>query len=170
MLTQSAVPLNCSRYDLRLAFTFSTYHNHSPALHTTMSAADDFLADLDGLSDNDEDQPVEEGALEDLATQPSGSNGNNPLKRKASDSDAEMSDADDGEEGAPDEEAEGKARGGGLVLDGGVKPAEELDAEDVQLMELGRVEDVKEVAKLEGSKRMNDILKVSLYYLPTSRI
>ncbi|EIM88125.1 Nop domain-containing protein [Stereum hirsutum FP-91666 SS1] len=123
-----------------------------------MSAADDFLADLDGLSDNDdEDQPVEEGALEDLATQPTGSNGNNPLKRKASGSDAEMSDADDGE--APDEEAEGKARGGGLVLDGGVKPAEELDAEDVQLMELGRVEDVKEVAKLEGSKRMNDILK-----------
>lgn len=134
-----------------------------------MSAADDFLADLDGLSDNDdEDQPVEEGVLEDLATQPTGSNGNNPLKRKASDSDAEMSDADDGE--APDEEAEGKARGGGLVLDGGVKPAEELDAEDVQLMELGRVEDVKEVAKLEGSKRMNDILKVCLCYLLPSRV
>lgn len=131
-----------------------------------MSAADDFLADLDGLSDNDdEDQPVEEGALEDLATQPTGSN---PLKRKASDSDAEMSDADDVE--APDEEAEGKARGGGLVLDGGVKPAEELDAEDVQLMELGRVEDVKEVAKLEGSKRMNDILKVCLCYLLPSRV
>lgn len=126
-----------------------------------MSAfADDLLADLDGLSDHDdEDQPVEEGALEDLATRPTSSNGN-PLKRKASDSDAEMSDADDGEGGAPDEEAEGKARGGGLVLEGGVRPAEELDAEDVQLMELGRVEDVKEVAKLEGSKRMNDILKV----------
>lgn len=50
---------------------------------------------------------------------------------------------------------------GGLVLEGGVKPADELDAEDVQKMELGGVEDVRKVAKLEGSKRMTDIIKVS---------
>ncbi|KDQ29159.1 hypothetical protein PLEOSDRAFT_1055122 [Pleurotus ostreatus PC15] len=48
---------------------------------------------------------------------------------------------------------------GGLVLDGGVKPADELDAEDVQQMELGDIEDVSAIAKLEGSKRMNDIIK-----------
>ena len=42
-----------------------------------------------------------------------------------------------------------------------MKPAEELDAEEVQRMELGAVEDVRKVAKLEGGKRMNDILKAS---------
>ena len=49
---------------------------------------------------------------------------------------------------------------GGLVLEGGIRPAEELDAEEVQRMELGQVEDVRKVAKLYGSKRMNDILRV----------
>jgi len=38
--------------------------------------------------------------------------------------------------------------------------ADELDADDVQQMELGGVEDVSKIAKLYGSKRMNDILKV----------
>jgi U4/U6 small nuclear ribonucleoprotein PRP31 len=47
-----------------------------------------------------------------------------------------------------------------MVLEGGVKPADELDAEDVQKMELSGVEDVRKVAKLEGSKRMTDIIKV----------
>ncbi|KAJ8515989.1 hypothetical protein ONZ45_g6679 [Pleurotus djamor] len=48
---------------------------------------------------------------------------------------------------------------GGLVLEGGIRPADELDAEDVQQMELGGVEDVTSIAKLETSKRMTDILK-----------
>ena len=39
---------------------------------------------------------------------------------------------------------------------------ETLDAEEVQRMELGEVEDVRKVAKLYGSKRMNDILKVRM--------
>ncbi|EDR12936.1 uncharacterized protein LACBIDRAFT_245937 [Laccaria bicolor S238N-H82] len=47
---------------------------------------------------------------------------------------------------------------GSLVLEGGIKPADELDVEDVQQMELGSVEDVTKIAKLYGSKRMNDIL------------
>ncbi|KIM90992.1 hypothetical protein PILCRDRAFT_59417 [Piloderma croceum F 1598] len=62
-----------------------------------------------------------------------------------------------------DEEEEGegddKQDVGGLVLEGGIKPADELDAEDVQQMELGGIEDVRKIAKLDGSKRMNDILK-----------
>ena len=37
-------------------------------------------------------------------------------------------------------EGEGEMKAG-LVLEGGVKPADELDAEDVQKMELGGVED-----------------------------
>lgn len=104
--------------------------------------ADELLADLEGLSD--------EGG-EDY---PSGDNGPGPslLKRKASD--AEMSDGNDGAEDETNAQ-------GGLVLEGGVKPADELDKDDVQRMELGNVEDVSKVAKLDGSRRMNETLQVS---------
>jgi U4/U6 small nuclear ribonucleoprotein PRP31 len=46
------------------------------------------------------------------------------------------------------------------VMAGGVRPAEQLDAEAVARMELGTVEDVSKVAKLYGSKRMRDIVNV----------
>ncbi|EPQ59357.1 Nop domain-containing protein [Gloeophyllum trabeum ATCC 11539] len=71
-------------------------------------------------------------------------------------------DDDDGEgegEGGEGEENDDDAKVGTLVMAGGMKPAEELDAEEVQRMELGGVEDVGQVAKLEGSKRMKEILK-----------
>lgn len=108
------------------------------------SLADELLADLDGLSESEEDVKDEE--------QPESGPSNRGLKRKAPEE--EMS------EGEGDEEAEDSKAAGGLVLEGGIRPAEELDAEDVQQMELGGVEDVRKIAKLEGSKRMNDILKV----------
>ncbi|KAK0468049.1 uncharacterized protein EV420DRAFT_1502608 [Desarmillaria tabescens] len=99
--------------------------------------ADELLADLDGLSDAEEEYEEK-----------------NLRQRKADDagSDAET---DDNEE----EAGEGQQAVGSLVLAGGVKPAEELDAEDVQQMELGSVEDVTNIAKLDGSKRMTDLLK-----------
>lgn len=116
--------------------------------------ADELLADLEGLSEGEEDYKDEEP--EQAQAGPSTSNGNG-LKRKApGDEDDEMSEGDDEAEGAED----GKGEVGALVLEGGIKPAEELDAEEVQRMELGGVEDVRKVAKLYGSKRMNDILKV----------
>ncbi|KAG8695247.1 U4/U6-U5 snRNP complex subunit prp31 [Ceratobasidium sp. 394] len=102
-----------------------------------MSLADELLADLDGLSDE------EESSIQD-----SGVDSSTGGKRKAE----AMSDDEDG----AGEEAEGQ---GGMVLEGGVRPADELDAEDVQKMELGGVEDIRKVAKLEGSKRMTDIIK-----------
>ncbi|KAJ7937206.1 hypothetical protein B0H13DRAFT_2246478 [Mycena leptocephala] len=112
--------------------------------------ADELLADLDGLSDdgdeyNEEPQNNAEGAA-------STSNG---LKRKAENvgSDEEMTD----EEGGEGED--GQQEIGGLVLPGGMKPADELDAEDVQQMELSGIEDVSKIAKLDGSKRMTDILQ-----------
>ena len=115
--------------------------------------ADELLADLEGLSDGEEEQQEEQDQPE---AGPSTSNG---LKRKApADEDEEMS----GGEGEGNE-ADQKQAVGSLVLEGGMKPAEELDAEEVQRMELGGVEDVRKVAKLYGSKRMNDILKVRLY-------
>lgn len=124
-----------------------------------MSAlADELLADLEGLSEGEEDQEQMETAGHAEAG-PSTANG---LKRKAA-SDDEMEE-DGGEEDGESNEKEV----GSLVLEGGVKPAEELDAEEVQRMELRGVEDVRSVAKLDGSKRMNDILKVRLHPLPIS--
>ena len=115
--------------------------------------ADELLADLEGLSEGEEDYQEEPDQAQ---AGPSTSNG---LKRKTrEDDDEEMSELEDTEEAAGD----GKGEEGGLVLEGGVKPAEELDAEEVQRMELGNVEDVRKVAKLYGSKRMNDTLKVCI--------
>ncbi|KAF8743861.1 hypothetical protein AX14_000258 [Amanita brunnescens Koide BX004] len=105
-----------------------------------MAGLDDDLLDLEGLSDGG-------GASDQDVSMPPPPV---PLKRKA---DAMESD----EESDLDNESENE--GVGLVLEGGVKPAEELDAEDVQQMELGTVEDVSKVAKLYGSKRMSEILK-----------
>lgn len=112
--------------------------------------ADELLADIDDLSDGGAEE-YEEPAP---PAAPSTSNGTNGLKRKA----AEDADISEAEEDAEGEEA-GADETGGLVLEGGMKPADELDAEDVQQMDLGGIEDVDSVAKLEGSKRMADILK-----------
>lgn len=109
--------------------------------------ADELLADIDDLSDDGAEEPAPPAA-------PFTSNSTNGLKRKAAE-DADMSEPEEDAEG---EEAEADETGG-LVLEGGMKPADELDAEDVQRMDLGRFEDVDSVAKLEGSKRMTDILK-----------
>ncbi|KAJ6539190.1 Nop domain-containing protein [Mycena capillaripes] len=110
--------------------------------------ADELLADLDGLSDDGEEYNEQENTTE--AATASTSNG---LKRKAenAESDEEMTD----EEGGEGDQQEI----GGLVLPGGIKPADELDAEDVQQMELSGIEDVSKIAKLDGSKRMMDILQ-----------
>ncbi|KAG1762253.1 hypothetical protein EDD22DRAFT_892477 [Suillus occidentalis] len=112
--------------------------------------ADELLADIDDLSDGGAEQ-FEEPAP---PAAPSTNNGTNGLKRKATE-DADISEAEEDVEG---EEADADETGG-LVLEGGMKPADELDAEDVQQMDLGGIEDVDSVAKLEGSKRMADILK-----------
>jgi len=112
--------------------------------------ADELLADLEGLSGGEEEE-----------IEPGPSNG---IKRKAPDDDAmsdKSEDEDDDTGGQEAMGADGKpVQVGGLVLEGGVKPADELDAEDVQRMELGAIQDVTKIAKLEGSKRMNDILMV----------
>lgn len=120
-----------------------------------MSAlADELLADLDGLSDAGDDYNDEE------SNEPGSSSG---LKRKATTHpDDDMS--EDGE-GEADGETQGTT---GMVLEGGIKPAEELDAEEVQRMELGAVDDVRKVARLEGSRRMTEVLSVCpfLFFCP----
>ena len=118
-----------------------------------MSAlANELMADLDGLSDTGDDYNGEE-----VEEQGSSSG----LKRKATgDPDDVISELDEGE---VDGETE---RATGMVLEGGVKPAEELDAEEVQRMELGAVDDVRKVARLEGSRRMTEILSVCFFLAP----
>ncbi|KAJ7095230.1 hypothetical protein B0H15DRAFT_98512 [Mycena belliarum] len=111
--------------------------------------ADELLADLDGLSDDGEEYPEEPENPEAAA---STSNGR---KRKATDADRSDEEMTDEEVGEGDDTQEI----GGLVLPGGMKPADELDAEDVQQMELSGIEDVSKIAKLDGSKRMSDILQ-----------
>ncbi|KAF9452059.1 Nop domain-containing protein [Macrolepiota fuliginosa MF-IS2] len=122
--------------------------------------ADELLADLDGLSgdENEQEQQEEQESSTPSLAQLQASSGNGQ-KRKvdAIGSDQEMSEEEgEGEEG---EEREEGQEIGGLVLEGGVKPADELDAEDVQQMELGGIDDIGKIAKLESSKRMMDVLK-----------
>lgn len=113
--------------------------------------ADELLADIEGLSDGGEDGHQDN--KEDTG-RTSGS-ALNALKRKAED-DIDMSDL---EEDVDEAGADGAGAVEGFVLEGGVRPAEELDAEDVQQMDLGGIDNVSSIAKLEGSKRMADILK-----------
>jgi hypothetical protein len=116
--------------------------------------ADELLADLDGFSGDEEEEEVPAPAAS--------------LKRKANDDGSSLANEledDNGEDEDMDPaeeelEANNAHEIGSLVLEGGVKPADELDAEDVQAMELGKIEDVRKIAKLEGSKRMSDILAV----------
>lgn len=106
--------------------------------------ADELLADLEGFSD--------EG--EDFEEEPGPSIAQTGTKRKATEGpDEDMSDEEGGEDGEGEQQV-------GLVLEGGMRPADELDAEDVQQMELRGIQDVSKIAKLYGSKRMNDILRV----------
>ncbi|KAG8218360.1 hypothetical protein J3R82DRAFT_3979 [Butyriboletus roseoflavus] len=114
--------------------------------------ANELLADLDDLSDNGSADYEED---KDVPAPPINS-APNGLKRKA-EGDVDIS--EDEEEAEEEEDVTGKGPSGSLVFEGGVKPAEELDAEDVQQMDLGAIEDVSSIAKLEGSKKMSDILK-----------
>lgn len=115
--------------------------------------AEELAADLADL--DDEEYEYEEEAT---VASPSGAANwppNGATKRsQGAEGDEEMSDAD----------AEVTAGTNALdamgVLTGGVRPAEQLDAEAVERMELGTVEDVSKVAKLYGSKRMREIVNV----------
>jgi len=139
-----------------------------------MSLADSLLADLDGLSDEEEAPQPTAG--------PSGtSNGHGngaglmlppPLPSKKRPFDAydddvvkvklEPEDDDDddmtGENGATM----------GYVPEGGVRPAEELDADEVNETDLTGVEDVGKVAKLMVGNKLSDVLKVGLIVSSTS--
>lgn len=129
---------------------------------TSMSSlADELLNDLEDTVEEEEEQEEQAAGSSGLGTS---------LKRKAEE-DAEMDEDDEDDEEHPTID--------GGVAPGGIAPAQgegvslsqsltladshawtELDAEDVEQMDLAEVDDVRNVAKLEGSKRMMDVLNV----------
>lgn len=123
------------------------WYGSGHTLTCTMSAlVDELSADFADL--DDEEQEYENEANNASMAQ------NDDEAAVDADGDEEMSEGD-----AENTDAANALDDRG-VMAGGVQPAEQLDPEAVQRMELGAVADVSKVAKLYGSKRMNDVLKV----------
>ena len=141
--------------------------------YITMSLADALLADLDGFSDDGGVSDHEDTNAQASSSShtnagasnasPFGSMGPPPLphkvvagqKRLAAAMDGGMDDDDD------DEDMEGtEGKTVGYVPEGGIRPAEELDAEDVENTDLTTVEDVGKVSKLMSGKRLKEIIVV----------
>ena len=122
-----------------------------------MSLADELMNDLDGLSDDggpsDSEQPT--------AGPSSASNGDMgpPALPGSGENEAD-------EDMKPAAEEEEKLENGesaaGYVPAGGTRPAEELDRDEVEHMNLKTIENVESVVKLHKSKRLHEALTVSL--------
>lgn len=129
--------------------------------------ADELLRDLEG-SDDDQGEYDEETVD---AGSPAGPDGEETMssvtklqKRKGRQENGEDGMHGD-ESGSDEEESLMKHEDVEMAIpEGGVKPAEELDAEDVAQMQLRNVRDVRSVAKLTSSKAFKEVLqKVSEY-------
>lgn len=143
-----------------------------------MSLADELLNDLDGLSDDETPEQAEASA--------SGSgpgsmgppalpiNGKRKAEDNANDDDEEDDELDNALSGNNAASGSGTGDNGvdtgatmadgtsaaGYVGAGGTRPAEELDREDVEGMDLKDVQDVEAVVKLHKSKKLLDTLQV----------
>lgn len=117
-----------------------------------MSLADELLADLDGLSD---DGHVSE---QETTAQPEAG----PSKPRAvegdNNEDEEDEDMDQGNVEAGAKLADGTSATG-YVPSGGVRPADELDRDEVEGMNLQVVEDVESVVKLHRSRKLLETLE-----------
>ena len=135
--------------------------------------ADELLRDLEGSDDevgNYSDEEVNAGS----PAGPDGAETMSPTttklgKRKAVDNDGgdRME-----EDGSDDEDGDEDGLNGHVkqeeveisIPEGGVRPAEELDAEDVAQMQLRNIKDVRSVARLTGTKTFREVLqKVAEY-------
>lgn len=129
--------------------------------------ADELLRDLEGDDSGDDGGYVdEEQEYEQAQAQAKANGGENGAhlttqlgKRKASEGDdGDDDDAMDDDEQIPrvkEEEQEA------ALPEGGIRPAEELDADDVAQMQLKDVKDVSSVARLAGSKHFREVIQVS---------
>ncbi|WWC69164.1 uncharacterized protein I206_103100 [Kwoniella pini CBS 10737] len=139
-----------------------------------MSLADSLLADLDGLSDDEEDRkPSISPEREQPIAGPSTSKGfgsmlppSLPFKSKRSASEMDLDGSDDikvKEEPLDDDDFDGMTLENGVsavgyVPEGGVRPADELDADEVNQTDLTAVEDVSKVARLISGRKLKEVL------------
>ncbi|WOO81316.1 U4/U6 small nuclear ribonucleoprotein Prp31 [Vanrija pseudolonga] len=127
-----------------------------------MSLADSLLADLDGLSD---DEPEVQAPAASSSKGPGlmlpppppirgAPSGGSSLKRSLAD---DLEDED--EEADGDLKMEDGTSAVGFVPEGGVRPTDELDADEVERTDLTGVADVSKVAKLMHGKKLKEVLE-----------
>lgn len=139
-----------------------------------MSLADALLADFDGLSDdgapsdNEDNAPVASSStsMAPPKSSPFASMGPPPLPTKLIAGKRRLAEALDGRPTGDDEDDDDAMDGDGdvkvgFVPEGGVRPAEELDAADVEKTDLTKVEDVSKVSKLVNGRRLREVIDVS---------
>lgn len=152
-----------------------------------MSLADALLADFDGLSDDggpsDHEDHAPQASTSASASgsttatangakaSPFGNMGPPPLPTKLVAGQKRLAEAlDGGADGGDDDDDDDMDGAGalangqsaaGFVPEGGVRPAEELDAEDVEQTDLTKVEDVSKVSKLISGRRLREVIQVS---------
>lgn len=131
-----------------------------------MSLADSLLADLDGLSD---DEPEVQAPAASSSKGPGlmlpppppirgAPSGGSSLKRSLAD---DLEDED--EDGDGDLKMEDGTSAVGFVPEGGVRPTDELDADEVERTDLTGVADVSKVAKLMHGKKLKEVLEVGTF-------
>lgn len=119
------------------------------------SLADELMNDLDDLGSGSE----EEDSAFATGTHAESSSSTQPPLSTTSIKEEEASD-EEGDVELSDEMYR--------VPEGGIKPAEELDQDQVDRMDLASIGQVNKVAKLYGGKTLKDVLQVSL--VPFDRV
>lgn len=115
------------------------------------SLADELMNDLDDLGSGSE----VDDELDNAMAGPSGSTNTGGAEG------ADGAPADDGDDGeAGDEALLGGVPGEVHVPEGGVRPADEVDPDEVNAMDLAGVAEVGKVARLQGSRTMREVLQV----------
>lgn len=127
-----------------------------------MSLADSLLADLDGLSDDD--SPVVEAQPKASSSSLTGFGSMlpPPLPSKALASNGSTKRLSAALEADEDDEMEEATISAGFVPEGGIKPADELDEEEVEATDMTGLDDVGSVARLMAGKKLKEVLAVSL--------
>jgi U4/U6 small nuclear ribonucleoprotein PRP31 len=129
-----------------------------------MSLADELMNDLDGLSDDGAPSETEEPVAGSSKVGDMGPPAL-PLRKRSREDDTEGDEdqaADSEMKPAPEEEErlEGGQSAVGYVPAGGTRPAEELDRDEVEHMNLKTVDNVEAVVKLHKTKRLQEALSV----------
>ncbi|WWD16212.1 hypothetical protein CI109_100638 [Kwoniella shandongensis] len=132
-----------------------------------MSLADALLADLDGLSDEEagspEPTPQASSSKGSMLPPPLPVAGGSGAKRPAAAMEVDDEDGDE-EDGMTLEDGTSAV---GFVPEGGVRPADELDAEEVEKTDMAGLEDVSKVARLMTGTKLKEVLADIAKYTST---